>query len=71
MNIKSKVINGKRFIYGRGTPAEVERLNVEKNFDDVLDRLYAIKRSVYYLFNVKDAMKVKRKMHGKRKAVRE
>ncbi len=69
MNIKSKTINGRRFIYGSGMPDEVESLNVEKDFDHVLDSLYAIKRSVYYLFNIKDTMKMKRKVHGKRKAL--
>ncbi len=71
MNIKSKIINGRRFVYGNGTPDEVESLNIEKDFDNVLDSLYAIKRSVYYLFNVNDVMKVQREVYGKRKAVRE
>ncbi len=71
MNIATKTFKGRRFVYGSGTPDEIESLDVEKDFEHVLDSLYAIKRSVYYLFDIEDSMKVNRKVYGTRKAVRE
>ncbi len=63
--------NGRRVVMGAGTYEEVEALNIEKDFDACLDKIYSIKRTHNYLFNIKDPMKVDRAVYGKRKATPE
>ncbi len=51
---------GRTFSYGIGTYEEIEALNVKKNFDEVLDTLYAIMLEAYLFFGSQGEMSVNR-----------
>jgi len=60
--------NGRTFVIGRGTYDEVKSLNIEKDFDAVLDTLAHIRKIHNYMFGTKEGYKVKRNIYGQRKA---
>ena len=61
--------NGRTFVVGTGTYEEVKALNVEKSFNKALDTLIQIKKNHNYMFGTKEGYKVKRQIHGTRKAI--
>lgn len=60
--------NGRTFVFGSGTYEEVKSLNIEKDFDAVLDTLVQIRKNHNYMFGTKEGYKVKRDIYGQRKA---
>lgn len=59
--------NGVEWFCGKGTPAEVEQLNVEKDFDTALDVLHSIRKTHNHLFNRKESPVMDRSVYGTRK----
>ncbi len=51
---------GRTFSYGIGTYEEIEALNVKKDFDEVLDTLYAILLEAHHFLGIKGEMSVDR-----------
>jgi hypothetical protein len=60
--------NGRVFIVGRGTYEEVESLNVAKDFETALNTLGKIRNTRRGFFDSKEPTRVKRTIHGRRKA---
>ncbi|MBI5244929.1 MAG: hypothetical protein HY922_14780 [Elusimicrobia bacterium] len=58
--------NGGEWYYGKGTADEVERLNVEKDFDAALDVLQSIRKTHNHLFNRSESPVMDRSVYGKR-----
>ena len=71
MKIKTTTINGRKVTYGTGTPAEVEALNIEKDFKTTLKVLATMRATRRKFFNITEPDEVNRKIYGKRKASRE
>ncbi|MFA5859950.1 MAG: hypothetical protein WC955_12890 [Elusimicrobiota bacterium] len=69
MIIKTAIKNGKKIIYGKGTPAEIETLNIENDFDSVLDCLNQIRKTANKLFGNRNVIKLNKRIYGKRQAV--
>ena len=66
MKKKTTIINGRKIIYGKGTPEEVESLNIEKSFKSALKTLNAIRKDMELLLYGRPAS-LEKTIHGKRK----
>jgi len=63
---KFKGKDGCAWICGAGTPDEVDKLNIEKDFDAALDTLQTIRITHNYLFNRTESPVMDRSVYGKR-----
>ena len=61
--------NGRAWYYGKGTADEVDRLNIEKDFNTALDVLQSIRKTRSYLFDRRESPVMDRSVYGKREDV--
>jgi hypothetical protein len=71
MNVlKQGYHKGRKIVMGKAAYGEMDLLNKEKNFNQALDRIYSIKKTHNYLFDLNDTMRVAREIQGKEKVVK-
>ncbi|MBU2573699.1 MAG: hypothetical protein KKH28_06465 [Elusimicrobia bacterium] len=58
--------NRRTWFYGKGTAEEVDRLNIEKDFDAALKVLQSIRKTHNYLFGRHESPIMDRRVYGKR-----
>ncbi|MBU2530526.1 MAG: hypothetical protein KKD35_05745 [Elusimicrobia bacterium] len=61
--------NGREWVCGKGTADEVDRLNIEKDFNTTLNMLQSIRKTRHHFFQTTESTKVDRSICGKRKAI--
>ncbi|OGS09729.1 MAG: hypothetical protein A2204_01655 [Elusimicrobia bacterium RIFOXYA1_FULL_47_7] len=68
MIVNKVKINGRIITYGKATHKELERMNIEKDFNSALKVMSQIRATRMSLFGVNNNTSINTKIYGKRKA---